>query len=101
MGRTYVLMFGLLVVLSCLPGCGQSTPVEDKAATQRMEDVKSDIKAQLDVGMRQHQQNQFKDMPPGVTVPPGGIPSGALAPGPAGATPPAGASAPVLPPRTP
>jgi len=101
LGRTFGILSGLLAVaLSCIPGCGRSSPGDDPAATQRMEDVKSDIKAQLDVGMRQHKQSQFKDMPPGMRVPPGGMPGGAFPPGPTGATPPAAAPAPGVPPRT-
>ena len=102
LGRTGGILSGMLAVaLSCLSGCGQSAPVHDKAATQRMEDVKTDIKAQLDMGMEQHKQSQFKDMPPGMTVPPGGMPGGPFPSGPPGATPPAAAPAPVGPPRAP
>jgi hypothetical protein len=79
----------ILLAAVALPGCGQ-TQREDPEATQRMEDVKANIKKQLDVGFQQHKQSGFKDVPPGVQPPAGFQP-------PAAAQPPGGSSVPPQP----
>ena len=85
MKLAYGVISSLLAAVLCgLPGCNQSAAVDDKAATQRMEDVKADIKVQLDAGMKQHKQSQFRDMPPGVTLPSSGVPGAGPPAGPPG-----------------